>query len=208
MKRSKPLVFVVDDNDFTLIQIKRNLEKSFPCEVKTFTKATDVIHSLDMNPDFVLSDYQLTTAGENGLNGEQLLIILKEKRPDLPVMMYSSRNSITLAVRLMKNGASDFINSDSARHSDHFAYLLAKRLRQERDRLHRKMLEKQVTVVAIVIAIVFVTSIILVSATKPDMLPYIVLGFGLLFGSLLFVGRPSIYNEIRGKRTDNRKQLE
>ncbi len=200
MKTLKPMVFVVDDNEFTAKQIKRNLEQSFPCEVLIFSSATDVLRNLYREPKFVLSDYQLSAPGETGLNGEQLLIYLKERKPQLPVLMYSSRNSIALAVRLIKHGAADFIHSDSTRSSRQFMYLLTKRIKLEREKLHSKSLERQINLVGVGITAMFVITVIVVSSTKPDMLPSVLLGFLLVFGTLYFAGIPQVIRDLRLKR--------
>lgn len=200
MKTSKPLIFVVDDNEYTLLQVKRSIENAFPCEVHTFSKGADALHKIYLNPDFVLSDYNLNGNGEDGINGEQLLILLKQNRPDIPVMMYSSRNSVALAVRLMKRGASDFVNSDTFSNTGNFALRLARMVKLEKERMHRRSLEKQIVMVAVVIAAIFVFSLFIVSELKIALLPYVVLGFILLFGGLLFFGSPSLISQFFKKK--------
>jgi len=43
------------------------------------------------------------------MNGDQLLARVKVKHPEIPVIMYSSQNSVEVVIRLMKLGAMDFI---------------------------------------------------------------------------------------------------
>lgn len=195
MSKQKPLVFIVDDNEYTLLQIRKSLQQVMACEVLGFKKATDCLMNLHMNPDFILSDYNLTDETEGGMNGEQLLVLLKARRPDLPVMMYSSRNSVALAVRLMKKGATDFVNSDSVSHTSLFATKIATLIKKEKERLHKHGLERQLFWVLIALCVVFVSTITLLAAFAPAALPYSVIGFLLLFGSLVFLGNPSIISQ-------------
>jgi DNA-binding NtrC family response regulator len=55
---------------------------------------------LDMN-------FSLETSGEEGLES---LAVIKQLRPDIPVVLMTGWGSISLAVEGMKNGAADFIN--------------------------------------------------------------------------------------------------
>lgn len=208
MSTQKPLVFVVDDNEYTLLQIRKSLQQVMSCQVLGFKKATDCLLNLHLNPDFILSDYNLTGEHETGMNGEQLLVLLKDRRPDIPVMMYSSRNSVALAVRLMKKGAADFMNSDAQPHTSLFAGSVAARIKRERERIHRQLIDRQLFRMLLTLCIVFIITITLLAVFAPVSLPYVIAGFLILSGSLIFLGQPSLFAQLFTAKKKNRHELQ
>lgn len=56
------------------------------------------------NPDLVLLDHWLP-----GINGDQVLHRIKEKSPEIPVIVMTAQGSIEIAVNSMKAGAFDFL---------------------------------------------------------------------------------------------------
>ncbi len=56
------------------------------------------------DPDLVLLDHWLP-----GINGNEVLLRIKEKSPQLPVIIMTAQGSIEIAVNSMKSGAFDFI---------------------------------------------------------------------------------------------------
>lgn len=110
MKTQKTTVFVVDDSPVALAAITQEIQRTINCHVKGFTSAEDCIFKMeDELPDLILSDYYLDALYERKMNGDQLLARVKVKYPHIPVIMYSSGNSIEVVIRLMKLGAVDFI---------------------------------------------------------------------------------------------------
>ena len=110
MKTEKLTIFVVDDSSVALDTITRELQRTIHCNVKGFTSAEDCLFRMeDGLPDLILSDYYLDALYERKMNGDQMLARIKAKYPDIPVIMYSSQNSVEVVIRLMKLGAIDFI---------------------------------------------------------------------------------------------------
>jgi DNA-binding NtrC family response regulator len=56
------------------------------------------------NPDLVLLDHWLP-----GINGDEVLRKIKERDPEIPVLIMTAQGSIEMAVNLMKMGAFDFL---------------------------------------------------------------------------------------------------
>jgi two-component system NtrC family response regulator len=56
------------------------------------------------NPDLVLLDHWLP-----GMNGDQVLKMMKENNPEVPVIIMTAQGSVELAVQAMKMGAFDFL---------------------------------------------------------------------------------------------------
>jgi two-component system OmpR family response regulator len=113
MKTEKLSIFVVDDSSVSLDAITRELQRTVHCHVKGFTSAEDCIFRMeDGLPDLVLSDYYLDGLDERKMNGDQMLARIKIKYPHIPVIMYSSKNSVEVVIRLMKLGAVDFVTKE------------------------------------------------------------------------------------------------
>ncbi|MCB0395777.1 MAG: response regulator [Flavobacteriales bacterium] len=106
-------VYVVDDNRTNLEVIKHKLRANLGCKVRIFTTAEECLRNVAWRaPDLVLSDYNLDASYSHKMNGDRMLVQLKARHPSLPVIMYSSVNSVDLTVNLMKRGAVDFIPRD------------------------------------------------------------------------------------------------
>jgi len=56
------------------------------------------------NPDLVLLDHWLP-----GINGDEVLCKIKERDPEIPIIIMTAQGSIEMAVNLMKMGAFDFL---------------------------------------------------------------------------------------------------
>ncbi|MCB0408798.1 MAG: response regulator [Flavobacteriales bacterium] len=113
MKSKKPYVYVVDDNSISLKIIQKSIIKAIDCNVRTFTTAEDCIRMIELRtPNLVLADYYLDSDFEKRMNGDDMLDKIKQMHPELPVIMYSSTDSVKLIVQLVKHGAQDFIPRD------------------------------------------------------------------------------------------------
>lgn len=110
MKTENLTIFVVDDSPFALATIKRAIQHPLNCHVEAFASAEACIHkTYEHPPDLILSDYFLDSQNENKINGDRMLAHIKTKYPSIPVIMYSSHNSLELFMKLMKLGAADVI---------------------------------------------------------------------------------------------------
>jgi DNA-binding NtrC family response regulator len=110
MKTEKLTIFVVDDSTVALETITKSLQRTIHCHVQGFTSAEECLHRMtDQRPDIILSDYYLDSQQEHKMNGDRMLQHIKMKYSSIPVIMYSSHNSIEVVMRLMKLGAIDFI---------------------------------------------------------------------------------------------------
>ena len=97
-------VWIVDDDR----SIRWVLEKALAREGiahRSFASAYEVLQALATGePSLLVSDIRM--AGESGL---VLLDKVKERHPQLPVIIMTGHGDVSLAVRAMKTGAIDFI---------------------------------------------------------------------------------------------------
>lgn len=97
------LIFVVDD-DAPLRGLMKALLEDQGYAVQDFESGNALLEALDENPSLILLDVMMP-----GLDGIETLQCIKEKRPDLPVIMLTSVDKVETAVQVIKLGAYDYL---------------------------------------------------------------------------------------------------
>ncbi len=97
-------ILVIDDDRDMCLLLKRFLSKhGFEViEANTSKRAFELLETPDF--DLVLCDFRL-----DGTDGKTMLIKIKEKYPDVPVIIITGYSDIKIAVEVMKLGAYDYI---------------------------------------------------------------------------------------------------
>jgi DNA-binding NtrC family response regulator len=132
MKRT---LLVVDDELDMLQLLKRSLEPDLNCRVETASSGEMALHALaEKTFDLVLADIKMP-----GMDGLQLLELIKKDIPDLTVVMITAYGHIEMAVEAMKRGAYDFITKPF----DHEALVLRIEKALERSSLLRENIRLQ-----------------------------------------------------------------
>ncbi len=102
MKRQ---ILIVDDEMDMLQLLKRSLEPDLNCKVETALSGEQALQLLERKIfDLVLADIKMP-----GMDGLELLELIKRENPDLTVVMMTGHGDIDMAVEAMKSGAYDFI---------------------------------------------------------------------------------------------------
>ncbi len=107
MKNSNPThpILVVDDQRTALAIIVRMLKEAGYDNTVTCADERDVINILKyQDVEIVLLDLVMPH-----ISGEELLLEIRQKYPQIPVIMATSQNDTATVVRCMKNGAYDYI---------------------------------------------------------------------------------------------------
>jgi len=188
MKTEKPTIFVVDDNAIALEAIVRELKRTLNCEVEAFTTAENCIYRLNENPpSLILSDYYLDAMYKHKMNGDQMLARIKKQFPNIPVIMYSSQNSVDVVMRLMKLGAVDFIPKEK-----NFIKTVLEITSQQIVKLKQDDELRWTVRVILFIFVAFIASLMIISMYVPKALPYIIIGGPVLMGigALLWNRKP------------------
>ncbi len=98
-------ILIVDDEPDMLQLLKRTLAPELGCTVETASSGEMAMQILSHKLfDLVLADIKMP-----GMNGLELLDLIKRTMPGLTVVMMTAYGSIETAVAAMKNGAHDFI---------------------------------------------------------------------------------------------------
>ena len=102
-------IIIVDDNKGVLTAVQLLLKNHFS---KVITLSSPVSLSTvlrEENPEVVLLDMNFTSGINNGNEGLFWLHEIKRQYRDLPVVLFTAYADIALAVRGIKEGASDFV---------------------------------------------------------------------------------------------------
>jgi DNA-binding NtrC family response regulator len=128
-------ILIVDDEIDMQKLLKRSLESAMDCKVKTASSGEMALQMLATSPfDLVLADIKMP-----GIDGLELLELMKREAPDLTVVMMTAFGSIDIAVEVMKKGAYDFITKPF----DHDALVLRLEKAFERSTLLQENLRLQ-----------------------------------------------------------------
>ena len=99
-------ILIVDDEIDMLQLLKRSLEPDLECRIETATSGKEALHLLSQKSfDLVLADLKMP-----GMDGLELLELVKREYPDLTVVMMTAFGGVETAVEAMRNGAYDFIS--------------------------------------------------------------------------------------------------
>ncbi|MEE9429960.1 MAG: sigma-54 dependent transcriptional regulator [Melioribacteraceae bacterium] len=96
-------IFIVDDEPAILKLITHWVKNEWEYNVRTFTNGTDLLESINENPDMVLLDIMLPD-----ISGTELLKRIKRMNKHLPVIMLSAQGNIDVALECIREGAYDY----------------------------------------------------------------------------------------------------
>ena len=102
-------ILIVDDNRGVLSAMKMLLKPHFE-RIIALPSPASLLSAIRMeNPDVVLLDMNFTDALNSGNEGLYWLREIKRMAPALPVVLFTAYGDIDLAVRGIKEGATDFV---------------------------------------------------------------------------------------------------
>ena len=108
MAKQKTII-IVDDNKGVLSALKLLLKNHFENIIALPSPVTLLSTIRQENPDVVLLDMNFTDALNSGNEGLYWLHEIKRTNPSLPVVLFTAYADIDLAVRGIKEGATDFV---------------------------------------------------------------------------------------------------
>lgn len=112
MKRTRQHIFFVDDEPKIWRSVCRTLEQ-LGTKVSCFERAADCLEQLHKRAcDLLITDVKMPE-----MSGLELLAEVKRIFPELPVLVITGYGDIPMAVRAIKEGASNFIEKPFDRQS-------------------------------------------------------------------------------------------
>ena len=101
-------IFVVDDDPMYQRMVKYVMELNPDHEVHVFASGEACIKNLHLNPAIIFLDYTLPE-----ITGGDVLKKVKDYNNDISVIILSSQQNVSTAIKLMREGAYDYITKDS-----------------------------------------------------------------------------------------------
>ena len=102
-------ILIIDDNRGVLSALKLLLKPHFE-RIIALPSPVSLLSVIRLeNPDVVLLDMNFTDALNSGNEGLYWLREIKRMSPSLPVVLFTAYGDIDLAVRGIKEGATDFV---------------------------------------------------------------------------------------------------
>lgn len=102
-------IMIVEDDPWYGKILQHHLSLNPDYKVSRFLTAKECLENLHLNPDLVTIDFSLPD-----MDGDALFKKIKQYNPDLPVIVISSQENISVAVNMLKMGASDYLVKDDA----------------------------------------------------------------------------------------------
>jgi DNA-binding NtrC family response regulator len=181
--KTQGLIYVVDDNAFSRLLITTRLRRVTNAEVKPFESADSCLNAIESKvPDLIVSDYNLKH-GEHKLNGNHLLVMIRESYPDLPVIIYSQMENMNMATELVHEGVTDVVFGH-----DRFIKRIANAVKNEINKKRNKYSEIA-RKTALVFSILLLSGVILsIYGTNAEVLKYFAVAFMLMLFIVIFFG--------------------
>ena len=106
-------IFIVEDNQVFTLALKADIETAFknmPIKVSSFETGEACMEKFKSEKaQVVILDYNLNSTYPNAANGIQVLDWLKKENSEINVIMLTSEDSIEIASKSFKHGASDYV---------------------------------------------------------------------------------------------------
>ncbi len=99
------LIYVVDDEETIARLLEHWVTKKWGYQSRAFTSGEACLENLNAGPDVVLLDIMLP-----GIGGVDTLKEIKQRYPELPVIMLSAQGKIDVAIETLKLGATDYFS--------------------------------------------------------------------------------------------------
>jgi len=99
--------FIVDDDPLFVKLLENELDNADFTPYNTYLSGEDCIANIGLKPKIVLLDFSL-----GGLNGLDVLRIIKEKSPKTDVIMLTAVEDKMVEEKCLEAGASNYINKD------------------------------------------------------------------------------------------------
>ena len=129
------IVFFIDD-EYDMRLANQQTFSLAEIETQFFADAESALIAMkDTLPHVIISDIKLP-----GVSGQQLLTTLRQRDPDLPIILITGHGDISMAVEAIRNGAYDFIEKPFA--SDRLIEITRKALEKRRLTLENRALKK------------------------------------------------------------------
>jgi DNA-binding NtrC family response regulator len=100
-------IFLVEDDPWYSEILSYHLSQNPDYKVTRFESSRECLSNLYLKPDLITIDYSLPD-----LNGDKLYKEIRAVNPDVPVIVISSQENVSVAISLLKMGVNDYFVKD------------------------------------------------------------------------------------------------
>ncbi len=105
-------IFIVDDDKLTSMMLSDHLQENPLNNVTVFHTGEECIRNLQLNPDVIILDYNLSSEVRDAADGMEILQQIKKIDPDVHVIMLSSQDEYGKALQAIVKGALEYVVKD------------------------------------------------------------------------------------------------
>lgn len=105
-------IFIVDDDEMLSMMLMDQLSARADCEIHTFSTGEECLQNVTLNPDIVVLDFNLNSVDPSAADGMEIMKKLRERYPQILIIMYSSQELRGAAVDPLGPGATHFVKKD------------------------------------------------------------------------------------------------
>jgi DNA-binding NtrC family response regulator len=109
MENSKIKIFLVDDDALYLRSLELEFTQHADFNIETYATGEECLKQISNEPDIIILDYLLNGIEKNAMDGLVTLDKIKSINPDIPVIMLSAQDKISVAVDCMHHRAFDYV---------------------------------------------------------------------------------------------------
>jgi len=109
MKTEKIKIFLVDDDALFLKSLEIQFNQHADFSLETYATGEACLAAISNDPDIIILDYLLDGIEKNVMNGLETLDKIKSINPDIPVIILSAQDKISVAVDCMHHRAYDYV---------------------------------------------------------------------------------------------------
>ena len=103
------LIFVVDDDKIILNLLEYTFKSKEGYEVRTFLSGEECIEHIDQKPDLIVLDHLFYLQGKEKMSGLDTLKKLRKLNANVPVIILSGQEDLSLIKEFIGNGAIKYI---------------------------------------------------------------------------------------------------
>jgi len=103
------LIFVVDDDKIILNLLEYTFKSKEGYEVRTFLSGEECIEHIDQKPDLIVLDHLFYLQGKERMSGLDTLKKLRKLNANVPVIILSGQEDLSLIKEFIGNGAIKYI---------------------------------------------------------------------------------------------------
>ncbi len=106
------LIFFVDDDKMIINLLEYTFQNRHRYQIKSFISGEDCLEAMDLNPDLIVLDYQMSSYDEERMDGLETLNEIRKKDPNLPVIVLTGNGSDELYLEFKNTGAVGYLTKD------------------------------------------------------------------------------------------------